>query len=138
MGSWNAYDYFNHLRLKHMPKTGLARLKLEFDIKYDQALGGAIRLDAAKYPCGSRAAMTFVTGSGNSHDVRLLDHATVVSGSETAATVVIDINGDKNMDGGIDGLHLCFRDTRYTMTSTDCRVETQLSAVAGRAIPPPE
>jgi hypothetical protein len=32
------------------------------------------------------------------------------------------------LDGGIDWLHLYFRDTRYTVTSTDCRVETQLSA----------
>ena len=72
--------------------------------------------------------MTFVTGAGDSHDVRLLDHATVVSGSETAATVLIDISGDENMDGGIDWLHLYFRDTRYTVTSTDCRVETQLTA----------
>jgi hypothetical protein len=31
-----------------------------------------------------------------------IDHATVVSGSETAATVLIDISGDENMDGGID------------------------------------
>ena len=38
------------------------------------------------------------------------------------------------MDGGIDWLHLYFRDTRYTVTSIDCRVETQLTAdvVAGR------
>ena len=128
LGWWNAYDYFNHLRLKHLPKTDLSGLKLEFDIEYDQTLDGAIRLDAAKYPSVSWDAMTFVTGAGDSHDVRLLDHATVVSGSETAATVLIDISGDENMDGGIDWLHLYFRDTRYTVTSTDCRVETQLTA----------
>ena len=29
---WNAYDYFNHLRLKHLPRTDLSGLKLEFDI----------------------------------------------------------------------------------------------------------
>ena len=23
LGWWNAYDYFNHLRLKHLPKTDL-------------------------------------------------------------------------------------------------------------------
>ncbi len=81
--------------------------------------------------------MTFVTGRGESHDVRLLDNATVVSDSETAATVLIDINGDENMDGGIDWLQLYFRDTRYTVTSTDCRFETQLSAeVAQRASRP--
>ena len=128
LGWWNAYDYFNHLRLKHLPKTDLSGLKLEFDIEYDQTLDGAIRLDAAKYPSVSWDAMTFVTGTGDTHDVRLLDHATVVSGSETAATVLIDISGDENMDGGIDWLHLYFRDTRYTVTSTDCRVETQLTA----------
>jgi hypothetical protein len=102
LGWWNACDYFNHLRLKHLPKTDLSGLKLEFDIEYDQALDGAIRLDAAEYPSVSWDAMTFVTGAGDSHDVRLLDHATVVSGSETAATVIIDISGDENMDGGID------------------------------------
>jgi hypothetical protein len=47
LGWWNAYDYFNHLRLKHLPKTDLSGLKLEFDIEYDQTLDGAIRLDAA-------------------------------------------------------------------------------------------
>jgi hypothetical protein len=50
--------------------------------------------------------MTFATGSGDTHDVRLLDHAAVVSGSETAATLLIDISGEENMDGGIDWLHL--------------------------------
>ena len=128
LGWWNAYDYFNHLRLKHLPKTDLSGLKLEFDIEYDQTLDGAIRLDAAKFPSVTWDAMTFVTGSGDTHDVRLLDHATVVSGSETAATVLIDISGKENMDGGIDWLHLYFRDTRYTVTSSDCRVETQLRA----------
>ncbi len=128
LGWWNAYDYFNHLRLKHLPKTDLSGLKLEFDIEYDQTLDGAIRFDAAKFPSVSWDAMTFVTGAGDIHEVRLLDHATVVSGSETAATVRIDISCEENMDGGIDWLHLYFRDTRYTVTGTDCRVETQLTA----------
>src|SRR5712671_6966213 len=112
LGWWNAYDYYNHLRLKHLPKTDLSGLRLEFDIEYDQALDGAMRFDAAKFPSVSWDAMTFVTGVGDIHEVRLLDHATVVSGSETAATVRIDTSGDENMDGGIDWLHLYFRDTR--------------------------
>ena len=128
LGWWNAYDYFNHLRLKHLPKTDLSGLKLEFDIEYDQALDGAIRLDAAKYPSVSWDAMTFVTGKGDVHEVQLLKHATVVSGGETAARVLIDIDGDENLDGGVDWLHLYFRDTRYTVASADCRVETQLTA----------
>ena len=45
LGWWNAYDYFNHLRLKHLPKTDLSGLKLEFDIEYDQ---GARRRDSPR------------------------------------------------------------------------------------------
>lgn len=75
-------------------------------------------------------AMTLVTGSGDIYDLRLLDHATVVSGNETAATVLIDIGGDKKIDGGSDWPHLCFRDARFTVTGTECRVETQLTATA--------
>jgi hypothetical protein len=97
-----------------------------FDIEYDQTLDGAIRLDAGKFPSVSWDASS--PARATPHDVRLLDHATVVSGNETAATVVIEISGDENMDGGIDWLHLYFLDTRYTVTSTDCRVETQLTA----------
>ena len=63
--------------------------------------------------------------------MRLLDHATAISGSESAATVLIDISGDENMDGGIDWLHLYFRDTRDTVTSTDARVETQTDGGRG-------
>lgn len=53
LGWWNAYDYFNHLRLKHLPRTDLSGLRLEFDIEYDHALDGAMRLDAAKYSAPS-------------------------------------------------------------------------------------
>lgn len=31
LGLWNAYDNFNRLRLKHLPRTDLSGLKLEFD-----------------------------------------------------------------------------------------------------------
>ena len=51
---------------------------------------------------------------------------------ETPASVVLHITGDENLDGGIDWLTLYFRDTRYTVTSTDVRVETQLTASVAR------
>jgi hypothetical protein len=128
---YNAYDYYNHLRLKHLPRTDLSGLALAFDVEYDHELDGAMRLDAAKYPSVSWDSMTFECGVGgpsNTHEVRLLDHATVVSGSETPASVVVHITGEENFDGGIDWLTLYFRDTRYTVTSTDVRVETQLTS----------
>ena len=131
LGLYNAYDYYNHLRLKHLPRTDLSALTLAFDIEYDHTFDGAMRLDAAKYPSVSWDSMTFecgVGGAANTYEVRLLDHATVLSGAETPASVVLHVRGDENSDGGIDWLTLYFRDTRYTVTSTDVRVETQLTS----------
>lgn len=59
--------------------------------------------------------------------MRLLDHATEVAGNESQASVDIDLNGEEPAEG-IDYLHIHFRDTRYTITSLDCRFETQLTA----------
>ncbi|MCX6624073.1 MAG: hypothetical protein NTY38_24025, partial [Acidobacteria bacterium] len=132
LGFWSAYDYFNHLRVKHLPRTDLSCLKLEFDIDYDHVLDGAMRLDAAKFPSVSWDAMTFVCGAGGPNDiyeVRLLDHATVVSGGETPASCQFDAGGIAPCYG-IDYLHLHFRDTRYTVAHTDCTIETTLSANA--------
>ena len=134
LGFYNAFDYFNHLRLKHLPRTDLSGLTLAFDIEYDHALDGAMRLDAAKYPSVSWDAMTFECGVGepaNTYAVRLLDYATVIDGSQTPATCGMEISGSELLDGGIDWLHLFFRDTRYTVTSTDCRVETQATSQFG-------
>jgi hypothetical protein len=36
LGFYNAYDYFNHLRQKHLPKTDLSGLLLEFDVDTPQ------------------------------------------------------------------------------------------------------
>ena len=57
LGWWNAYDYFNQLRLKLLPKTDLSGLKLKFDIEYDHALYDATHVDSAKYR-SPRDAMT--------------------------------------------------------------------------------
>jgi hypothetical protein len=53
--------------------------------------------------------------------------ATVIDGQQTPAQVWAEVSGSEILDGGIDWLHVYFRDTRYTITSTDCRVETQIS-----------
>lgn len=113
---YNAYDYFNHLRLKPLPRTDLSGLKLEFDLEYYHALDGAMRFDANKYPSVSWDAMTFVCGAGDIYEVRLLDHAAVVAGSESPATCRLDAYGTWPTSG-LDWLHLYFRDTRYTVAS---------------------
>jgi hypothetical protein len=53
-----------HLGLKHLPQKDLSGLKLEFDIEYDQALDGAMRFDAAKFPSPSRKTTEFVPFAG--------------------------------------------------------------------------
>jgi hypothetical protein len=123
---YNAYDYFNHLRLKPLPRTDLSGLKLEFDIDYDHALDGAMRFDAPKFPSVSWDAITFVTGAGAIHEVKLLDHATVISGSETPASLQLDLSAEAPAFG-IDYYHVFFRDTRYTVAHTDCIKETQFT-----------
>jgi len=121
------------LRLKHLPRTDLSGLKLEFDIEYDHTLDGAMRFDAAKYPSVTWDAMTFVCGAGDLYDVRLLDHASRVAGGETAASCSLSADGIWP-DEGIDYLHLFFRDTRYTVSDTDALIETQLDGdVAGNS-----
>ena len=93
LGFYNAYDYFNHPRQKHLPRTDLSGLTLEFDIEYDHALDGAMCMDTAKYPSVSWDAMTFVCGKGAIHEVKLLNYAAVVSGGETPASMVIEAEG---------------------------------------------
>jgi hypothetical protein len=123
---YNAYDYFNHLRLKPLPRTDLSGLKLEFDIEYDHALDGAMRFDAPKYPSVSWDSITFVTGAGDIHEVKLLDHATAISGSETPASLQLELSAQPPAQG-VDYYHVWFRDTRYTVAHTDAIVETQLA-----------
>ena len=115
LGFYNAYDYFNHLRQKHLPRTDLSGLVLEFDIEYDHALDGAMRLDAAKYPSVSWDSMTFVCGKGGDGEIRevkLLSYATVVSGGETPASVSVEASGTQ-ADEGRDHIVVRFRDTQY-------------------------
>ena len=123
---YNAYDYFNHLRLKPLPRTDLSGLKLEFDIEYDHALDGAMRFDAPKYPSVSWDSITFVTGAGDIHEVKLLDQAAAISGTETPAGLQLDIAAEAPAEG-IDYYHVWFRDTRYTVAHTDAILETQLA-----------
>ncbi len=120
---YNAYDYFSHLRLKHLPRTDVSGLTLAFDIEYDHALDGDMRLDAAKYPSVSWDAITFACGSASDvYEVRLLDYAPVLSGGETPASVTCGISG-RTPVWGTDVLHLYFRDTRYTVSQADVRWE---------------
>jgi hypothetical protein len=130
LGLYDAYDYYAHLRCKHLPRTDLSGVAWSFDIEYDHDLDGAMRLDAAKYPSVAWDALTFVCGKGvapdDIYEVKLTGEIQnhYLDGEETPAKVAVEISGAEILDGGIDWLHLHFRDTRYTVTSTDCRAQT--------------
>jgi len=135
LGFYNAYDYFNHLRQKHLPRTDLSGLTLEFDIEYDHALDGAMRLDAAKYPSVSWDSMTFVCGKGGAGEIRevkLLSYATVVSGGETPASVSVEASGTQP-ELGADHIAVTFRDTVYDCIpwGTLCQLPRSLSSPNG-------
>ena len=63
LGWWSADDYFKYLRLKHLPKTGLSGVQLEFDIEYDQTLDGAMRLDTVNFRVGPRVHPCSIHGA---------------------------------------------------------------------------
>ena len=56
LGLYNAHDYYNHLRVKHLPRTDLSGLVLDFDIEYDHALDGAMRMHFAETQYGPENA----------------------------------------------------------------------------------
>jgi len=58
--------------------------------------------------------------------VRLLGHATAISGSETPASLQLELSAQAPAQG-VDYYHVWFRDTRYTVAHTDAIVETQLA-----------
>jgi hypothetical protein len=134
---YNAYDYFNHLRTKPLPRTDLTGLGLQFDLEYDHALEGAIHFDAAKYPSVSWDSTTFVCGKGDPEDiyeVRLRDHATVLDGGvyDSYGALVLRTDLDlatlaKVNRPGIDYIHFYFHDTRYTVTNICARAEAQIA-----------
>jgi hypothetical protein len=113
-----------------------------FDIEYDHDLDGAMRFDAAKYPSVSWDSMTFVCGKGvapdDIYEVRLTDpnYNSIIDGGERPASVAVEVSGEEIPDGGLDWLHLHFRDTRYTVASTDARVEVRASFPYGPTYDP--
>lgn len=139
---YNAYDYYNHLRLKHLPRTDLSGVAFSFDIEYDHDLDGAMRLDASKYPSVAWDSLTFVCGKGiapdDIYEVKLTGEIQneEIAGEETPAKVAVEISGAEILDGGIDWLHLHFRDARYTVTSTDARAQTKAWMPFGPNIDP--
>jgi len=64
LGFYNAFDYYNHLRLKHLPRTGSFRPDAGVRYRVRPRARGAMRLDAAKYPSVSWDSLTFECGVG--------------------------------------------------------------------------
>lgn len=85
-----------------------------------------MRLDASKYPSNSWDSVPFVTGAGDIHEVKLLDHAAAIGAADTPASLRLELTAEVP-DEGLDYWHRWFRDTRYTVAHTNRIVETQLA-----------
>jgi hypothetical protein len=84
---FNAYDHYNHLRCKHLPRFDLSGITLAFTLEMDHDLDGAVRIGSPKYPSVSWDSMVFYVGAAMTPWlVKLTDYATVVSGSLTPSS----------------------------------------------------
>ena len=83
----NAYDYYNHLRCKHLPRFDFTGVTLAFTLEMDHVLDGAVRNGSPKYPSVSWDSMVFYIGAAMvAWMAKLTDYAEILSGSLTPST----------------------------------------------------
>jgi len=139
---FSAYDYYNHLRLKPLPVTVLSGVTLPFDM---QALPvnseeGNVRPDCVKYPLVGWDKLTITTGNGESYEVPLMAHCSVLSGGFTPGSFHIALEDKKAEDldtlvGGprpalTGAAYIYFMGTRSSCTSPEAFAFCNLEPLA--------
>ena len=116
---FNAYDYYNHLRCRPLPRFDLTGVTLAFTLEMDHVLDGAVRIGSPKYPSVSWDAMVFYLGAAMTPWlVKLTDYAEVLSGSLTPSTAASGADYLNYIDGTLqtgDYLLVSFRNYRYAI-----------------------
>jgi hypothetical protein len=94
LGFCNAYDYFNHLRAKWLPRRDLSNLVLTFNPEMNSALEGNVRIDYPKYPAVAWNKITVASGAGVLYEAPLLpDNATIQAGDAARSLVQATLSG---------------------------------------------
>lgn len=104
---WDADNFYEHPRLKYLPDFHFAGLTLQFDVRYENLMP----LDCRKYPTIDWPFLDVITPSGETRQVRLSDHAQVVSSPNAKASAEFTIQGDSLE--GYDRLTLWYLNLAY-------------------------
>jgi hypothetical protein len=140
---FSACDYFNHLRVKPLPMTGLSGLTLQYDMEVLPVNGeeGNVRPDCVRYASVGWDKLTITTGAGAIYEVPLMHHAAVVSGDYASgsfgfslhdrdAATLDDLLVGKPTPALTDTAYVCFMGTRWSCSSAEaiafCNLETRL------------
>ena len=107
---WNRDNVFEHPRFRNLPDGDLSGLQLI----YDETRTNCIPLDATWYPTVDWPYLRIWADQGGQeqvYKVRLLDHATAVSGSYGAATATFELHG---LPTAGDYIELAWLDEHHT------------------------
>jgi len=86
---YDADNFFEHPRLKHLPDFDFNGLTLQFDVQYS----GLMPLNCRKYATIDWPYLDVTSPTGAPYRLRLSDHATVVAGADTPASGEFEILG---------------------------------------------
>jgi hypothetical protein len=86
---YDADNFYEHPRLKHLPNFDFDGLTLQFDAAYS----GLMPLNCRKYATIDWPYLDVAPPSGPATRIRLADHATVVAGADTPASGEFEIAG---------------------------------------------
>ncbi|MGE5571085.1 MAG: hypothetical protein ACM3S5_18780 [Rhodospirillales bacterium] len=78
---WDADDFFEHLSMRYLPDFDFSGMKLTFDVHYD----GLQPIDSVKWNWIDWATLDVMRADGTTVNIRLFDHATLVSGEHKKA-----------------------------------------------------
>jgi hypothetical protein len=84
---YDADSFYEHLRIKYLPDFSFEGINLVFDLEMD----GVAPIDSEKYPTIDWPFLDAILEDSTPVRVRLSDHASVVSGSHTAASYTVSV-----------------------------------------------
>lgn len=91
---YDADNFFEHPRLKHLPDFDFDGINLQFNVYY----AGLMPLNSRKYPSIDWPYLDVTPEAGENIKIRLSDHAELASGSDSPASGEFTILGD-SLDG---------------------------------------
>lgn len=87
---WDADNFYEHPRLKHLPDLNFDGVTLTFDVRYTNLMP----LNCTKYATIDWPYLDAIQGDETRRQIALASYASVVSGSDEPATAVFSFDGE--------------------------------------------